>query len=163
MSISDDRAQGRAPSEWRRGEYTISTDRARIDLDLVHGFLTRSYWAEGIPRDLVALSLEHSLCFGLYQGDRQVGLARVVTDRATFAYVSDVFVLEEHRGRGLASWMMEVIHAHPELQGLRWWLLATRDAHALYEQAGYARLTEPERIMERRFRDVYRSVTQTRS
>ena len=142
-------------TEWRRGEFTISTDRSRIDLDMVHGFLTASYWAEGIPRDVVARSLDHSLAFGLYHDQRQVGLARVVTDRATFAYLSDVFVLEAYRGQGLASWMLEVIHAHPELQGLRWWLLATRDAHDVYRKGGYVELSAPERLMERKFKNVY--------
>ena len=156
MDPSDERTTGRVPTEWRRDGYTISTDRARIDVDLVHGFLTASYWAEGIPRDVVERSVAHSLCFGLYEGDRQIGLARVITDHATFAYLSDVFVLERCRGRGLASWMLEVIHAHPSLQGLRWWLLATRDAHALYQRAGYAALAAPERLMERRFPDAYR-------
>jgi GNAT superfamily N-acetyltransferase len=125
---------------------------------VAHGFLTTSYWAKGIPREVVRRSIEHALCFGLYHGDRMVGLARVITDRATFAYLSDVFVLEAYRGRGLASWMLQVIHAHPELQGLRWWLLATRDAHALYREAGYTALESPEKLMERRFKDVYRGV-----
>ena len=141
--------------EWRRGEFTLSTDPARIDVDLVHRFLTASYWAEGIPREVVARSIEHSLCFGLYHGDRQIGLARVITDRATFAYLADVFVVDEYRGRGLAAWMLDVFQAHPDLQGLRWWLLATRDAHDLYRKAGWKALERPERLMERRFRDVY--------
>lgn len=155
MSTGEDWTTGQAPSEWRRDPYTISTDRARLDLDVVHEFLTHSYWAEGIPRDVVARSIEHSLCFGLYRDGRQIGLARVITDRATFAYLSDVFVLEDHRGRGLARWMLDVIHAHPDLQGLRWWLLATRDAHVLYALAGYSPLASPERLMERKFKDVY--------
>jgi GNAT superfamily N-acetyltransferase len=142
--------------EWTRGEFILSSDPARIDLDVVHAVLAASYWAEGIPRDVVARSIKNALCFGLYHGPRQIGLSRVITDRATFAYLSDVFVLESYRGRGLASWMLEVIHAHPELQGLRWWLLATRNAHALYEAAGYAALSSPERLMERKFKEVYR-------
>jgi GNAT superfamily N-acetyltransferase len=151
------------PTEWRRGDYVISTDRARLDRETIQRFLAGSYWAEGIPREVVKRSIEHSLCFGLYHGGRMVGLARVITDRATFAYLSDVFVLDAYRGRGLASWMLEVIHAHPELQGLRWWLLATRDAHALYRRAGYAPLALPERLMERRFPDAYRSADATRA
>ena len=143
-------------SEWTRGAFTICTDPARIDLDVVHAFLTTSYWAEGIPRDVVARSIAHSLCFGLYHDGRQVGFARVITDRATFAYLGDVFVLEDHRGQGLARWLMEVIHAHPELQGFRRWVLLTRDAHALYRQAGWTSLTAPDRYMERWFKDVYR-------
>ncbi len=149
-------------TEWRRGEFTLSSDPARIDLDVAHGFLTTSYWAAGVPREVVKRSIEHALCFGLYDGDRMIGLARVITDCATFAYLSDVFVLEAYRGRGLASWMLEVIHAHPDLQGLRWWLLATRDAHALYRRAGYSSIAAPERLMERRFTDAYRPERLTR-
>ena len=143
-------------NEWTRDGFTISTDRDRIDLDLVHGFLSSSYWAEGIPRETVKRSLDHSLCFGLYDGERQVGFARVITDRATFAYLGDVFVLDAYRGRGLATWLMDVVHAHPELQGLRRWVLLTRDAHALYAQMGYTPLAAPERYMERWAKDVYR-------
>jgi len=146
-------------TEWTRGEFTLSTDPGRIDLDVVHGFLTGSYWAEGIPREVVRRSIDHALPFGLYHGDRMVGFARVITDRATFAYLADVFVLEGYRGRGHARWMLEVIHAHPELQGLRRWLLATRDAHAVYRGAGYTALDSPDRFMERRFKDVYRGGT----
>jgi len=143
-------------SEWTRGEFTISTDPGRIDLDVVHGFLTRSYWAEGIPREIVAKSIEHSLCFSLFHRDRQIGFARVITDYATFGYLGDVFVLEEYRGRGLARWLMEVVHAHPELQGFRRWVLLTRDAHALYRRMGYTTLAAPERYMERWAPEVYR-------
>lgn len=144
-------------TEWTRGGFTISTDPARIDLDVVHGFLTASYWAEGIPRVVVARSIEHSLNFGLYHQGRQIGFARVITDRATFAYLGDVFVLEAFRGQGLARWLMDVVHAHPELQGLRRWVLLTRDAHALYRQVGYTPLARPERYMERWAPDVYRT------
>ena len=143
-------------TEWSRDGFTISTDPARIDLDVVHGFLTTCYWAEGIPREVVARSIEHSLCFGLYHEGRQIGFARVISDRATFGYLGDVFVLEAFRGRGLARWLMEVIHAHPELQGFRRWVLLTRDAHALYAQAGYTALAAPGRYMERWAKDVYR-------
>jgi GNAT superfamily N-acetyltransferase len=143
-------------SEWTREGFTISTDPARIDLDVVHGFLTTCYWAEGIPRELVARSIEHSLCFGIYHEGRQVGFARVITDRATFGYLGDVFVLEAFRGRGLARWLIEVIHAHPELQGFRRWVLLTRDAHALYARAGYTPLAAPDRYMERWVKNVYR-------
>ena len=144
------------PTEWTRDGFTISTNPARIDLDLVHGFLTASYWAEGIPREVVRRSIEHSLCFGLYQEGRQIGFARVITDRATFAYLGDVFVLEAFRGRGLARWLLEVVQAHPELQGLRRWVLLTRDAHELYQLAGWSSLATPDRYMERWFNDVYR-------
>lgn len=143
-------------SEWTRGEFTVSTEPARIDLDVVHGFLAGSYWATGIPREVVRRSIEHALCFGLYHRDRQVGFARVITDRATFAYLGDVFVLEAYRGQGLAAWLLEVIQAHPELQGLRRWVLLTRDAHALYRKAGWSELAAPDRYMERWFKDVYR-------
>ena len=142
-------------TEWSRDGFTISTDPALIDLDLVHGFLTTSYWAEGIPREVVRRSIEHSFCFGLYHEGRQVGFARVITDRATFAYLGDVFVLETFRGRGLARWMLEIIQAHPELQGFRRWVLLTRDAHALYRDAGWAPLAAPDRYMERWFKGVY--------
>jgi len=143
-------------TDWRRDGFIISTDPARIDLDVVHGFLTGSYWAEGIPPEVVRRSIEHSLCFGLYQDRRQIGFARVITDRATFAYLGDVFVLEAFRGRGLARWLLEVVQSHPELQGLRRWVLLTRDAHALYRQAGWSSLAAPDRYMERWFKDVYR-------
>lgn len=145
------------PDEWRRGDYLISTDATRLDLPTIHGFLTTSYWAAGVPFDVVQRSIEHSLAFGVYHHDRQIGFARVITDRATFAYLADVFVLEPHRGQGLGHWLVETILAHPELQGLRRWLLATRDAHALYRSAGFTPLQAPERWMERHFPDVYRS------
>jgi GNAT superfamily N-acetyltransferase len=144
-------------TEWTRGEFTLNTDPERIDADVAHRFLTTSYWAEGIPREVVERSIRNALSFGLFHAGRMVGMARVVTDRATFAYLSDVFVLEGYRGRGLATWMIEVIHAHPELQGLRWWLLATRDAHPLYRGLGYSALEAPERLMERKLKNVYRA------
>lgn len=140
---------------WTRGEYTISTERARLDIEVIHNFLTRSYWAAGIPRALVERSLEHSLPFGVYHGERQVGLARIVTDYTTFAYVADVFILEEYRGRGLSKWLMEAVVEYPELQGLRRWILFTKDAHGLYEKVGFAASAMPERLMERLFADVY--------
>jgi GNAT superfamily N-acetyltransferase len=143
------------PGEWTRGEFTISTDPARLDLDVIHGFLTRSYWAEGIPREIVARAIEHSIPFGLYHGERQVGFARWVTDHATFAYLGDVFVLEEYRGRGLSKWMMEIAVAHPDVQGQRRWCLLTRDAHGLYRGMGFHALEAPERWMERRFPHPY--------
>lgn len=142
--------------EWRQGDYVISTDRNRIDVEAVHAFLTGSYWAAGIPIDVVRRSIEHSLCFGLYQRDRQAGFARVITDYATFAYIGDVFVLEEHRGSGLSKWLLSVIREHPDLQGLRRWMLATRDAHTLYRRFGFTPLNKPETWMEIRDYDVYR-------
>ena len=133
--------------EQRRG-YSISTDPTAMDLDAVHAYLAQSYWAREIPKEVVAKSIRGSLCFGLFTNDRQVGFARVVTDLATFAYLCDVYVLEEHRGRGLAKWLMEAVVEHPELQGLRRFLLATRDAHGLYERFAFTPLARPEIFME---------------
>lgn len=131
-------------------DYTISTDPQRIDLDAVHSFLSRAYWSPGVPRETVEKALANSLCFALlHRDDGQVGLARVVTDRATFAYLADVYVLETHRGRGLSKRLMQAVGGHPELQGLRRMLLATRDAHDLYRQFGFKPLANPTRMMER--------------
>jgi GNAT superfamily N-acetyltransferase len=133
----------------RRAGFLVSTDPARLDLALIHDFLsTRSYWAAGRSAEVVRRAVERSLCFGLYDGDRQAGFARVVTDRATFAWLCDVFVVEEYRGRGLGEWLVEVVLAHPDLQGLRRFLLATRDAHGLYERHGFRPLADPARFME---------------
>jgi GNAT superfamily N-acetyltransferase len=146
---------GREFSE-RRGEYEISTDPARLDRPLIHAFLSeRAYWSIGVPRTVVERAIEHSLCFGLYRAGRQIGFARVVTDRATFAYLADVFMLPEERGGGLSKWLIEAILRHPDLQGLRRWLLATRDAHGLYARFGFASLASPARFMERHDPDVY--------
>src|SRR4030088_60663 len=142
--------------EHRRGEYLISTDRARLELHVNHGFLTNSYWAKGIPREVVARSIEHSLCFGIYHATGvQVGFARVVSDFATVAYLGDVFVLETHRGRGLSKWLMECVMHHPALQNLRRWILLTRDAHGLYSQFGFTPIEMPERYMELHRPNVY--------
>ena len=135
--------------EWRRGAYLMTTDKARMNLEMIHDFLKTSYWAEGIPVQAVRRSVENSLAFGVFRDDEQVGFARVVTDCATFAYLADVFVLERHRGRGLGKWMMEVVFSHPELQGLRRWMLATRDAHELYREYGFAELEDPQIFMEK--------------
>lgn len=135
--------------ECRKGEFTISTDRARLDLDVIHGFLTTSYWSKGIPRETVARGIENSLCFGVYDSTgAQVGFTRVISDFATFAYIADVFVLESQRGKGLGKMLMECIKEHPQLQGLRRWTLSTFDAHGLYAQFGFAPLNFPERYME---------------
>jgi GNAT superfamily N-acetyltransferase len=143
--------------EWHRGSYTISTDVSRFDLVRVHHHLASdAYWSPGIPFEVVAKAFQHSLAFGIFQGEEQVGWARLVTDRATFAYLADVYVLKAHRGAGLGQWLMEVILAHPELQGLRRWMLATRDAHSLYARYGFRPLAAPERFMERHFPDVYK-------
>ncbi|HZR83362.1 MAG TPA: GNAT family N-acetyltransferase [Candidatus Binatia bacterium] len=140
---------------WRRDEYEISTDPARLRLDVVHGFLRTSYWAENIPRAVVARSVRHSLNFGVYRGGEQVGYARVVTDRAVFGFVMDVFVLPPHRGRGLAKWLMATILAHPELQGFRRWMLTTKDAHGVYAQVGFTPCSAPEQVMEIVRRNAY--------
>lgn len=142
--------------EWRREAYTISTDPQRLDRAVIHEFLRESYWAPGIPREVVDASIRNSLPFGLFEADALIGFARVITDFATFAYVADVFVLPSHRGRGLATWLMEVVRGHPELQGLRRWVLATRDAHGLYKKTGFAELKEPGRFMEIIDRNIYR-------
>jgi len=134
--------------DWTREGYRVSTEKAALDEDVIHRFLEGSYWARGIPRAIVERSIRNSLCFGLYAGNAQVGFARVVTDGATFAYLADVFVLEEHRGRGLASWMIECVLAHPDLQGLRRWSLATLDAHGLYRRFGFQTPAHPELLME---------------
>jgi GNAT superfamily N-acetyltransferase len=141
------------PSErelWQRNDYTISTDRARLNIDLIHDFISNhSYWGSGRSREVVERSIENSMPFGLYHDDRQVGFARIVTDYATFAWVADVFIVPEHRGRGLSKWLMEIIIAHPKLQGFRRWVLATKDAQGLYERFGFIKLHRPERWMER--------------
>src|SRR5262249_35923033 len=145
--------------EWRRGAYAISTDRARIDVAAVHRFLAGSYWAEGIPLEVVARSIENSLAYGIYdESGRQVGFARVITHRARFAYLADLFVDEAHRGRGLATWLMECVVRTPELRGLRRWLLVTRDAHALYEKFGFRPLEDPRRWMEIVRKNAYKDV-----
>src|SRR5262249_18482016 len=126
--------------EWHRDGFTVSTDPARLDVDMIHGYLTRSYWARGIPREVFERSIANAVAFGLSEGSRQVAFARPVTDRATVAYVGDVFVLEGWRGRGLSRWLMECMLAHPELQGFRRWFLLTRDAHGLYAKLGFTPL-----------------------
>ena len=135
--------------EQQTGDYLISTDPSRLDRAMIHAWLSqRSYWAEGIPREIVDRSLDHSLCFGVYEGGAQVGFARVVTDRATFAWLADVFILETHRGRGLSKRLVQFIVAHPDMCGLRRFMLGTLDAHGLYAQFGFTPLAHPERFME---------------
>ena len=134
--------------QWQRDNFTVSCDPEKIDLGVVSKFLASSYWAKGIPEPTVAKSLANSLCFALLDGEQQVGFARVISDRATIAYLADVFVLPEYRGRGLAKWLMECVLSHPELQGLRRWVLGTRDAHGLYKQFGFTALAKPEVFME---------------
>lgn len=136
--------------EWRRDEYTISTDNERLDLPIIHDYISnQSYWGRGRTIQTVKRALDHSLNFGVFQNNKQIGFARVVTDFATFAWVADVFILEEHRRQGLAKWLMESILSHPELQGFRRWVLATKDAHDLYRLLGFQELRRPERWMER--------------
>lgn len=148
---------GFVPQEYRNGKFVISTDPAKLDVDAIHAFLTQSYWARGIPRDIVARSIKHSLCFGVYEGPRQIGFARVISDFATYAYVGDVYILEAYRGQGLGKWLMDSITAHPDLQGLRRWSLMTRDAHGLYRQFGFTPLKNPDATMERTNPDIYTS------
>jgi GNAT superfamily N-acetyltransferase len=148
--------------ERRRDGFLMSTNHSLLDLDVIHGFLTNCYWAKGIPRDVVATSIENSLCFGVYTGTSdQVGFARVVSDLATVAYLGDVFVLESHRGRGLGKWMMEGIMQYPALQNLRRWILLTQDAHRLYSQFGFTPLKNPERYMELHRPQVYETIQET--
>jgi GNAT superfamily N-acetyltransferase len=142
-------------------QYEISTDRSRLDIALIHEFLHSSYWAKGIPRAVVERSILHSLCFGAFFGERQVGFARVISDFATFAYVADVFVLPEHRGRGVGKLLMRTIIEHPDLQGLRRLLLITRDAHGLYAPCGFQPLPNPENFMTIHRPDVYRDGNST--
>jgi GNAT superfamily N-acetyltransferase len=137
-------------SEWRRDEYTISTDRERLNASLIHNFLSnRAYWAKGRSLEVVKRAIGHSLNFGVYKDGEQIGFARVVTDYATFAWLADVFIVDEYRGRGLSKWLIEVIVSHQQLQGFRRWVLATKDAHELYRRFGFAELKEPARWMER--------------
>jgi GNAT superfamily N-acetyltransferase len=140
-----------------KDEYEIDDDPERVDLDVVQGFLSGSYWAEGVPRDVVERSVANSLNLGLYYEGGQVGLTRAVTDRATFVWVADVFVLPEHRGRGLAHWMIETLLAHPDLAGMRRFMLATSDAHQVYADCGFTPLAAPGRFMEihRSSRELY--------
>jgi len=135
--------------EVQKDNFTISTDPARLDIDAITEMLTRAYWAQGRTREMIARYVQHSLVFGVYNGTRQIGLARVVSDYTTFAWLCDVFIHEDYRGHGLGKWLMQTIHSHPDLQGLRRWMLATRDAHSLYQQFGWVPLDHPERFMHK--------------
>ena len=144
--------------EKSKDEYLVSTNSSLLNVELIHDYLSRqSYWAKDIPLEVVEKSISNSLCFGLYHDQQQIGFARLVTDKATFAYLADVFILSEHRGKGLSKWMMEVIQSHPELQGLRRWMLGTRDAHGLYEQFGWTGVDEDtrQRFMQRHNKNAY--------
>jgi GNAT superfamily N-acetyltransferase len=141
--------------ELSRGGYVVTTDASRLDIDYIHAFLTESYWARDIPRAVVARAIENSLNFGLFEGERQVGFARAITDRAWYAYIADVFVDEGHRGKGLGKLIMEAVTSHPDLQNLRRMMLGTADAHGLYRQFGFTDVDKPERWMERGDPAVY--------
>ncbi len=141
---------------WTNGEFTISTDASRLQIDVIQSFLANdSYWAKERTLEQTVTAIENSICFGVYAGERQIGFARVVSDKATFAYIGDLFIVDEFRGRGLSKWLMQVIVEHPELQGLRRWVLATLDAHGLYEQFDFAGLRHPERWMEKTAPNAY--------
>lgn len=143
-------------NEWQNGEFTISTDKSRLQIDMIQRFLKlESYWAKTRTREQTETAIKNSLTFGVYKGENQIGFARVVSDFATFAYLGDVFVLEEFRGRGLSLWLIETIVNYPELQNLRRWILATKDAHKLYEKFGFHSLNFPERWMEKPAPDAY--------
>ncbi|QSX36567.1 GNAT family N-acetyltransferase [Shewanella sedimentimangrovi] len=138
--------------------FEISTDKSKLDFTVIHGFISNTYWANNIPEAVMARAIENSLCFGVYRDDgRQVGFARMITDKATFAYLADVFILEEFRGLGLSKRLMQAIVAHPDLQGLRRMVLATRDAHGLYAQFGFTAIENPEIFMHAWNPNVYRN------
>ena len=142
---------------FHKNGYLISTDKELIDFDTVHGYLSRdSYWAQQIPAETLKRGIENSICFGVYKEKQQLGFARVISDKATFAYICDVFILPEFRGRGLSKWLIQTIVSHPDLQGLRRWSLATLDAHGLYKQMGFTELSKPGNWMEIYRPDIYR-------
>jgi len=142
---------------WHKDNYTINTDKTTLSLEYIHQYLSEhSYWAKGIPLHTVKRSIEGSICFGVYKGAQMVGFARVITDTATFAYLADVFIDEAYRGQGLSKWLMEVILSHPDLQGLRRFMLATRDAHGLYRQFDFKELPNPEYMLAIAKPDIYK-------
>jgi len=143
-------------TEWRKNGYLLSTDKSEIDIEAVHTFLSHSYWAENIPLNVVQKSIDNSLCFAVYRQQRLIGFARAISDFATFAYLADVFILPEERGKGLSKWLIATIIEHPQLQGLRRFVLATRDSHGLYAQFGFTQFDKPERWMQRHNPDVYK-------
>ena len=143
-----------------RDEYTITTDKNKMDVNAIHHYLAyESYWSKDIPFEIFKRSFDNSLTFGLIHSGKQVGFARVITDFATFAYLADVYVLEEHRGKGLSKWLMEIIISHPDLQGLRRWVLLTSDAHELYKKFGWKEIKNPEKYMELHNPDVYKNLS----
>lgn len=140
-----------------KAQFCISTDKSRLDLNAMHDFLSKeAYWSLGVPIETIRKSTENALNFGLYDGQKQIGYAKIISDFATIAYLGDVYVLPEYRGSGLSKWLMETIHAHPELQGLRRWILLTGDAHGLYEKFGWRPIAAPDRWMELHNKDVYK-------
>lgn len=140
-----------------KNQFTISTDKAKLDINAIHEFLsTKAYWCLNIPKATVEKAIANSLCFGVYEGDKQIGFARVISDLSTIAYLGDVYVLEEYRGHGLSKWLMETIMTHPELQGLRRWILLTGDAHGLYRQFGWTDLADSSKWMELHNKTVYK-------
>jgi GNAT superfamily N-acetyltransferase len=143
--------------EWRRGEFLVTCDPAKVDVEVIAAFLRESYWAKNIPIGVVRKSIENSLTFNLLKGEEQIGFARVITDFATIGYLGDVFVLPDYRGQGLGKWLMECVFSHPDLQGFRRWILVTLDAHKLYEKFGFTRLAKPELFMENFNPAVYQS------
>ena len=144
--------------DFTKDRFSISTEKEKMDIDFIHSFLTQSYWAEGISKEIIRRSIEGALCFGVFENDKQVGFARMITDRATFAYLADVFIIEEYRGLGLSKWLMEVIMSYPDLQGLRRMMLATRDAHELYKKFGFTQLNNVDRWMHIHYPDVYKGI-----
>ena len=141
----------------QNGDYLITTDKTKLNLKVIHNYLSNeSYWSRNIPFEIVKAATENSLNFGLFFKEKQIGYARIVSDFATTAYLADVFVLKEFRGQGLSKWLMEIIMNHPDLQGLRRWILATKDAHGLYKQFGWKPMAAPERWMEKHNPDVYK-------
>jgi GNAT superfamily N-acetyltransferase len=142
--------------EWQKGNFTISTDKSKLNIDYIHRFLSHeSYWAADIPPDIVQKSIDHSLCFGMYEGRKQIGFARIITDQATFGYLADVFIDVDYRGKELSKWLMQVISELPFMPHLRRLMLATKDAHGLYKQFGFTPITFPERFMQVHRPDVY--------
>lgn len=146
---------------WQKAGYEVSTDPDRLSLPVIHDFLKTAYWSEGIPLDVLERAVAGSLNFGLYDTEDQIGYARVVTDKTTFAWLCDVFVLEAARGQGLGRWLVGCVIAHPSLQGLRRWMLATADAQPLYRDFGFEIPAEPERLMARHIKDIYKNVIRT--
>ncbi len=137
------------------GDYLISTDKTKLDLDTIHAYLFDCYWAKGIPKETVVRSIENSLCFGVYRDDEQVGFCRVITDYATFMYLADVFILEAHRGQKLGVALIDAVVNHPDLQGIRTWTLLTRDAHGLYQKFAFENHVDPTRFMIRKVPNPY--------